>query len=72
VRSHRCAPRCRGADDTLVPARRSAALYRRYLRQAGNDDVTIVVAPHADHSLDGFPPACWKTLTGRLARHAAD
>lgn len=55
-----------GADDTIVPARRSAALYRRYLRQAGADDVTIVVVPNAGHSLDGFGASYWTTLTDWL------
>jgi hypothetical protein len=48
---------------------RSATLYRRYLRQAGTRDVTIVVVPHADHSLNGLRPAYWNTLTDWLTRH---
>ena len=58
-----------GENDTLVPAGQSAALYRRYLHQAGNRDVAIVVVPHADHSLNGFRPAYWNTLTNWLTRH---
>jgi pimeloyl-ACP methyl ester carboxylesterase len=61
-----------GEDDTVVPARRSAALYRRYLRRAGNEDVTIVVAPHADHSLGGFPPAYWEALTDWLTHQTGE
>jgi pimeloyl-ACP methyl ester carboxylesterase len=52
-----------GEDDTLVPARKSATLYRRYLKAAGNDDVTIVVFANADHSIGNFSPAYWKTVT---------
>jgi uncharacterized protein len=55
-----------GADDTLVPARESAAIYRQSLAAAGNHDVTIVVFPHADHSIDDFGALYRKALTGWL------
>ena len=61
-----------GENDTIVPARRSAAAYRRYLSQAHNQDATIVVVPHADHSLNGFTPSYWKTLTTWLTRHTGE
>jgi pimeloyl-ACP methyl ester carboxylesterase len=57
-----------GEDDTLVPARRSATIYRRYLRQAGNDDATIVVFPDAGHSVDDFGPTYWDTVVEWLQR----
>jgi pimeloyl-ACP methyl ester carboxylesterase len=46
-----------GEDDTLVPARKSASLYRQYLKAAGNHDVTIVVFRNADHDIRNFGPA---------------
>ena len=52
-----------GADDTLVPARKSASIYRQYLKAAGNHDVTIVVLANADHSLNDFGAPYQKTLT---------
>ncbi|HEX6664942.1 MAG TPA: alpha/beta fold hydrolase [Gaiellaceae bacterium] len=60
-----------GEDDTVVPARKSAALYRKYLAAAGNDDVTIVLFAHAGHSINNFSPAYWNTLTGWLHQHLA-
>jgi pimeloyl-ACP methyl ester carboxylesterase len=57
-----------GEDDTAVPARKSAALYRRYLEAAGNHDITIVVFANADHSINGFNYPYWKTLN-RWLRH---
>ena len=32
-----------GEDDTVVPARKSASLYRQYLKAAGNHDVAIIL-----------------------------
>ena len=60
-----------GADDVVVPAKKSASLYRQYLGAAGNHDVTIVVFAHADHSINGFDAAYWKTLTSWLTRRFA-
>jgi pimeloyl-ACP methyl ester carboxylesterase len=62
-----------GEDDVLVPARKSATLYRQYLKAAGNHDVTIVVFPNTGHSIDDaagndFSPAYRTTLTQWL-RH---
>lgn len=57
-----------GEDDVLVPARKSAALYRQYLKAAGNRDVTIVLFPHTGHSISDvaggdFSDAYRATLT---------
>lgn len=58
-----------GEDDLLVPARKSAAVYRRYLALAGNHDVTTVVFARADHSIDNFSAPYWTTLERWLQRH---
>ena len=34
--------------------------------------MTIIVLPHADHSLNGFPPVYWKTLTTWLTHHTGE
>lgn len=60
-----------GADDVLVPARTSAAIYRTSLKAAGNDDVTLVVFANAGHTIDDFAPRYWKTLTGWLRQRFA-
>lgn len=60
-----------GEEDTLVPARKSASLYRQYLKAAGNHDLTIAVFPTVGHDIGGFGLAYWKTvarwLTGRFS-----
>ncbi len=40
-----------GALDVLVPAWESAAIYARALREAGNQDATIVVFPQGNHRI---------------------
>jgi pimeloyl-ACP methyl ester carboxylesterase len=40
-----------GAQDTVVPAELSAERIRAALGRAGNQDVTIVIIPGADHNL---------------------
>jgi len=40
-----------GALDVLVPAWESAAIYSRALREAGNQDGTIVVFPQGNHRI---------------------
>jgi pimeloyl-ACP methyl ester carboxylesterase len=57
-----------GADDTLVPTRMSASIYRQYLKVAGNHDVTLVVLANAGHSLNDFGAPYQKTLTGWLTK----
>jgi pimeloyl-ACP methyl ester carboxylesterase len=51
-----------GEADQLVPAQKSAELYKMYLSQAGNENVKIVVFPNADHGLNGAIDGYWKTL----------
>jgi hypothetical protein len=51
-----------GEADQLVPAQRSAELYKMYLSQAGNKNFKIVVFPNADHGLNGAIVDYWKTL----------
>ena len=53
-------------DDVLVPARKSAAIYRTSLAAAGNRDVTTVVFANAGNTIDDFAPRYWKRLTGWL------
>jgi pimeloyl-ACP methyl ester carboxylesterase len=52
-----------GADDTLVPARKSSTIYQQSLEAAGNHDVTLVVLANADHSLNDFGARYQTTLT---------
>jgi pimeloyl-ACP methyl ester carboxylesterase len=40
-----------GEDDSLVPAEKSKDLVARALAAAKNDDVTLKIFPHADHTL---------------------
>jgi len=55
-----------GADDVLVPAYRSAALFEQYLRQAGNEDVTVVVIPGVGHAFGVTAPGYSDLLSGWL------
>ena len=59
-----------GETDRLVPAARSAALFRQYLSEAGNADVEIVVFPGWGHALDMRSEKCWGTLADWLAKRA--
>jgi uncharacterized protein len=52
-----------GEADQLVPAQKSAELYKMYLTQAGNKNFKIVVFPGADHGLNGATDEYWKTLS---------
>jgi dienelactone hydrolase len=40
-----------GESDALVPAEKSAAIWKACLAKAGNKDVTIKIFPHADHGM---------------------
>lgn len=40
-----------GEKDTSIPVEKSAALYRQYLRQAGNESLTIEIFPNASHTI---------------------
>jgi len=54
-----------GEADKFLPVAKSVALYRRYLGEAGNEDVTIRVFPGADHKIlvDGDPaPGYYDTI----------
>ncbi|NJD58030.1 MAG: dienelactone hydrolase family protein [Anaerolineae bacterium] len=51
-----------GEADQLVPAQKSAELYKMYLNQARNKNFKIVVFPDADHGLNGATDEYWKTL----------
>jgi dipeptidyl aminopeptidase/acylaminoacyl peptidase len=51
-----------GEADQLVPAQKSAELYKMYLSQAENKNFKIVVFPNADHGLNGAIVDYWKTL----------
>lgn len=51
-----------GADDVVQPTDRSAKLYARYLDEAGNDDVTIVILPGVGHDISPSSPGYWDRL----------
>jgi pimeloyl-ACP methyl ester carboxylesterase len=54
-----------GEADKFLPVAKSVALYRRYLGEAGNEDVTIRIFPDADHKIfvDGAPaPGYYDTI----------
>lgn len=58
-----------GEQDTSVPVQRSIALYNRYLKEAGNENVTIKVFPNADHSIHinaDFAPGYFETINNWL------
>jgi len=57
-----------GENDQNLPAQKSAKLYEQYLTQAGNRDLEIAVFPGVGHSLGGFLPAYWATLSDWLKR----
>jgi hypothetical protein len=58
-----------GEEDTMVPVDRSVALYEKYLKEAGNEDVTIKVFPATDHSIQAkgiFAPGYFETMNNWL------
>ena len=59
-----------GENDQSVPAQKNAELFKQYLTQAGNRDFEIMVFPGVGHSLGGFMPAYWETLSDWLGRQA--
>jgi dipeptidyl aminopeptidase/acylaminoacyl peptidase len=59
-----------GEEDQNLPAKKSAALFEQYLTEAGNRDFKIVVFPGVGHSLGGFLPAYWETLSDWLNQRA--
>jgi len=55
--------------DTSIPVNKSIAIYKEYLHEAGNEDVTIELFPDADHTIqiDGdFAPGCYETVNSWL------
>ncbi len=52
-----------GEDDIIQPSDRSAELFARYLDEAGNDDVTIVILPDAGHDISATNSEYWGHLT---------
>jgi pimeloyl-ACP methyl ester carboxylesterase len=57
-----------GEDDLLQPSPRSAALYEQYLKEAGNEDVEILVIPGVGHSIYPSTPGYWEALSHWLGR----
>ena len=55
-----------GEHDINVDTQRSSALYERYLAEAGNDDVTIVVLRGVGHDIDTSISEYWEALTDWL------
>jgi len=59
-----------GEDDTSIPVAKSVALYQQYLKEAGNEDVTIKIFPKASHTIqvDGyFAPGYFDTINTWLS-----
>jgi pimeloyl-ACP methyl ester carboxylesterase len=57
-----------GEDDLLQPTEKSAALYKQYLTDAGNEDFKIVVIPGVGHSILLSTPGYWEALSDWLGR----
>ena len=57
-----------GEDDIVQPSELSAELYAEYLREAGNDDVTITVLPGVGHHINPTTPGYWDHLLEWLAQ----
>lgn len=55
-----------GEKDVLQPSEKSAALYEKYLTEAGNQDYKIVILPGAGHSIGLFTQGYWEALSGWL------
>jgi hypothetical protein len=55
-----------GETDLLQPTEKSAALYEQYLKEAGNEDVEIVVIPGVGHSIYPSTPGYWEVLSNWL------
>jgi dipeptidyl aminopeptidase/acylaminoacyl peptidase len=54
-----------GENDTSLPVEKSIDLYKRYLQEANNDDVTIKLFPDGDHGLQingDFAPGYFETI----------
>jgi len=60
-----------GEADTSVPVEKSVYLYKKYLREAGNDSVTIKVFPNAGHTIqidDEYAPGYFETINTWLSK----
>ncbi|MCP4415030.1 MAG: GNAT family N-acetyltransferase [Chloroflexi bacterium] len=58
-----------GEKDRSVPVEKSIALYKKYLQEAGNKDVTIELFPDADHVIqvnDDFAPGYFEIINNWL------
>jgi len=58
-----------GSKDTSLPVEQSVALYKQYLSEAGNEDVTIEVFPNANHSIqvgDDYAPGYFDLMLAWL------
>jgi pimeloyl-ACP methyl ester carboxylesterase len=55
-----------GEKDPLMSAQQSAELFEKYLTEAGNDDIKLIIFPNADHSINGFITAYWETISNWL------
>ena len=60
-----------GEDDVVVDSRTSAALFERYLTEAGNVDFTIIVIPDVGHDVGLATPGYWETLADWLGHRFA-
>jgi pimeloyl-ACP methyl ester carboxylesterase len=55
-----------GEEDLLQPTEKSSALYERYLAEAGNENVKIVVIPDVGHSIAISNDGYWEVLSDWL------
>jgi len=58
-----------GEKDTSIPVNKSIKLYKKYLKDAKNDDITIKIFPNANHGINvkGKPaPGFYKTMIAWL------
>jgi pimeloyl-ACP methyl ester carboxylesterase len=55
-----------GEKDVLQPSEKSAALYEKYLAEAGNQEYKFVILPGAGHSIGLFTQGYWEALSGWL------
>ncbi len=58
-----------GSADTSIPVDKSVFLYQQYLREAGNESVTIKVFPNSSHTIkvdDEYAPGYFETIKNWL------
>lgn len=61
-----------GEDDLNVDSETSPGLFEQYLKEAGNEDFTIVVIPDVGHDIGLSTPGYWDTLSAWLSHRFAD